>query len=190
MLNRTAYLKMDMSFGGDDFSTTGDGEVLKDPLPMLKVRLFAHGCGMRGVQDLRELFTRTKEDILKFKEEMENNGLNSMSMLFEKYRVDKVLPSLDETLLAIADAFRKNRKISNNEVIGIFIHIDEHQIFYDAVKNYFKLDKLDALTYQKDLFYQLIQLKIDEFYFALKNKNFHHASIHWNQSCHIGRSCW
>jgi hypothetical protein len=172
LLNKTAYLKIEMNLEGDGFSNTEDGDNLKSPESMLQARLFARACGMqRGVQELRLLIKKDKQDITKFKQEMEKNHLTSMSKIFKKYCEDRILPSLDATLLAMADDFRKNRKLSNEEEVGIFIHIDEHQIFYNDVKKYYNLNEV-ALNHQKNVFYPLIQLKTNVVDFALKNKIF------------------
>jgi hypothetical protein len=173
MLKRTIYLRIEMGVGGDGFSDSDDGAVLQKPKSMLQARLFARGCGMvRGVEDLRSLFNKRPQDISKFEEEMKKNCLTSMLELFKNFKEDRILPCLEETLLAIVEDFRRHRKLSNEEEVGIFIHIDEHQMFYNKVKNYFNLNEVAALNHQKNVFYPLIQLKTNVVNFALENKIF------------------
>ena len=142
-LSNTNYLTLDCNGDGDKF-TAEDITLL--PRQRFLVRVLSRPCRIsRRIEGLRELMMIGNKTLLNSHlEAMKIERLEHVPYLLRQYE-SGVLPSMEDILGAIAADLRKASG-NDRERVGIWLHVDEHQLFYDDVKQAFKLNEEDTLT--------------------------------------------
>ena len=123
-LNMMNYLKIDLNVGGDGFVEIYDKSL--SLYQRLRVRLLARACRFdNGFADLSDL------TVDRFEKQMKNQT-GHISILLEKYYRGNEIPSVKEILEAIAMDHR-NKTGDPRMKVGIFLHVDEHQVMFDEI---------------------------------------------------------
>ena len=159
LLSKSNYILVEMNGKGDCFSRLDLATKL--PGHRMNLRVLARASKMT-YQMLDELVVEPTNLELQngILQDMRNKKeLIEVSNVLEKYFKTGVIPSLEKIFAAMAKDFRSANG-DPNETMGIFIHVDEHQLLFEKIKDVFKYDDSLALDAHKEFLYPLLQISI------------------------------
>ena len=155
ILYKVNTLMVECNGGGDKFT---NADIPLSPQERFLVRVLSRACRVpQGVEGLRALLVSANKSSLDlFVEEMKYAGLIDVSRQLRRYE-SGMCPSMKDILGAIAADIRRASG-NEREPVGIWLHVDEHQLIYDDVKRTFGLNDKDMLENHRDFLYPALDV--------------------------------
>ena len=163
--NRTLYLRVEMNGAGDQYNA---GDDLLKPNQRMAIRLLARSCGVSARQ-FRSFRSHEFDDLLA---SLEKKGMHAVakeariarpkSAIANTNIIPQAPPLVEKVLGALARDYRKAIGVDQRGLIGMVIVVDEHQLFYEAVRSEKKdMSEGEALLLHKNFLYPLMTCRGD-----------------------------
>ena len=155
VLSNMNYLMVDFRCGGNNF--------VAEDIPLTSeqrflVRVLSGACRIPdGASGLRSmLLAPGKYFFNAHVAEMSAGGLNNVASILIQYSQGRVL-FMKDILGAMAADIRKASG-NKNAKVGMWLHFDEHQIYYNDIKDYLGFDEAKMLEEHKAFLYPAIEI--------------------------------
>lgn len=159
VLSKMKYLCIEMNGKGDSFCEMDYSISAEESMAL---RLLAR-ASLLSYSELTQFQKRKTIVYEKNQPPLANlyeKGLSFVAVLLQNFLKTKDIPSFEDIIHAIACDCR-NASGNINERVGIFVHVDEHQLFFDAAKSHFGLTFEDACIRHKNFLYPLVTVSFN-----------------------------